>query len=77
MDVKRIGNAMKLLRNSKKWSLDKESELLGIHRNTMAGYEENPQNMSIGLLNKFLEIHNISMDYFFKIVYDNSLTKEI
>lgn len=75
MDVKRIGNAMKLLRNSKEWSLEKESQLLDIHRNTLAIYEDNPENMSIGLLNKFLEIHDITRDYFFKIVYDNSLIK--
>lgn len=75
MDIKRIGNAMKLLRNSKDWSLEKESQMLGIHRNTMAIYEDNPENMSIGLLNKFLDIHNITRDYFFKIVYDNSLIK--
>lgn len=75
MDIKRIGTAMKLLRNSKDWSLEKESNLLNIHRNTLAGYEDNPENMSIGLLNQFLSIHNISRDYFFKIVYDNSLIK--
>ncbi len=73
MEIERIGNAMKLLRNSKNWSLEAESKMLNIHRNTLAIYEENPENMSIGLLNKFLIIHNISKDIFFKIVYDNSL----
>lgn len=73
MDVERIGDAMKLLRNSKNWSLETESKLLDIHRNTLSIYEENPENMSIGLLNKFLSIHNITMAIFFKIVYDNSL----
>lgn len=73
MDIKRIGIAMKVLRNSKDWSLEKESQMLKIHRNTLAAYEDNPENMSIGLLNEFLNIHNITRDYFFKIVYDNSL----
>ena len=76
MDLKRIGYTMKLLRNSKNWSLEKESQLLNIHRNTLAIYEENPENMSIGLFFKFLDIHEISNDYFFKIAYDNSLIKE-
>lgn len=73
MDLKRIGDTMKLLRNSKDWSLEKESQMLNIHRNTLAIYEENPENMSIGLFNEFLLIHNISRDYFFKIAYDKSL----
>ena len=76
MDLKRMGTAMKLLRNSKEWSLEKESQMLNIHRNTLAIYEENPENMSIGLFNSFLNIHNISRDYFFKIVYDNSLIND-
>jgi len=73
METKKIGNAMKLLRNSKNWSLEEEGKMLGIHRNTLAIYEEDSKNMSIGLFNKFLDIHKINMDYFFKIVYDNSL----
>ena len=73
MKIKKIGNAMKLLRNSKNWSLEEEGKLLGIHRNTLASYEEDPSNMDIKLFSKFLDIHNISIDYFFKIVYDNSL----
>ena len=76
MEVRRIGYAMKLLRNSKEWSLEKESQMLNIHRNTLALYEENPENMSIGLLNLFLSIHNITRENFFKIVYDNSLISE-
>lgn len=76
MDIERIGNTMKLLRNSKNWTLQEESKILNIHRNTLAAYEENPENMSIGLFDKFLEIHNITRDIFFKIAYDNSLIKE-
>ena len=63
MDLKRIGEAMKLLRNSKNWSLEKESQMLNIHRNTLAIYEENPENMSMGLFNEFLLIHNVSREY--------------
>ena len=73
MDLKKIGNAMRLLRTSKNWSLEDESKLLNIHRNTLALYEENPENMSLGLLNKFLQIHKITRSYFFEFVYDNSL----
>lgn len=76
MDIKRIGVTMKLLRNSKCWTLEEEGQLLKIHRNTLAIYEENPENMSLGLLNKFLDVHNISRENFFKLVYDNSLTKQ-
>jgi transcriptional regulator with XRE-family HTH domain len=75
MELNQIGNALKLIRNSKNMSLEQESELLGIHRNTLALYENNPENMSLGLLSRFLEIHNINRDIFFKIVYDNSLIK--
>ena len=75
MELNQIGNTLKLIRNSKNMSLEQESELLGIHRNTLALYESNPENMSLGLLSKFLEIHNINRDIFFKIVYDNSLIK--
>ena len=60
MDLKRIGNAMKLLRRSKEWSLEKESQMLEIHRNTLAIYEENPETMNLGLFNNFLAIHNIT-----------------
>lgn len=73
MDLKRIGSTMKLLRNSKNWSLEKESSMLSIHRNTMAFYEDNPENMSIGLFNRFLNIHAISYEIFFRIYHDNSL----
>lgn len=73
MDLKRIGNAMKLFRKSKNWSLEYECKLLNIHRNTLAIYEDNPENMSLGLLDKFLEIHGITRAYFFEFVYDNSL----
>lgn len=73
MDLNKIGNAMKLFRNSKNWSLEEESKMLNIHRNTLAIYEDNPENMSLGLLEKFLEIHNISRSYFFDFVYDKSL----
>ena len=73
MDLKRIGDTMKLLRNSKNWSLEKESKLLDIHRNTLALYEDNPENMSLGLFNRFLNIHEITRSYFFKLSYDNSL----
>lgn len=76
MDIKRIGKTMKLLRDSKNWSLETESQLLGIHRNTLAVYEDNPENMSIGLLEKFLDIHSITRDIFFNIMYDNSLIVE-
>ena len=75
MELNQIGNALKLIRNSKNMSLEQESELLGIHRNTLALYENNPENMSLGLLSRFLEIHNINRDIFFKIVYDNILIK--
>lgn len=75
MEIKKIGTAMKLLRNSKDWSLEEEAKMLEIHRHTLAIYEDNPENMSIGTFNKFLSIHNISRENFFKIVYDNSLIK--
>lgn len=73
MDIKKIGNAMKLLRNSKNWSLEEESSFLNIHRNTLMIYEDNPENMGLGLFEKFLEIHKITLENFFKLVYDNSL----
>ena len=73
MDIKRIGATMKLLRNSRSWSLEEEGQMLNIHRNTLALYEDSPENMNLGLFNRFLEIHNISRENFFKLVYDNSL----
>ena len=73
MEIALIGNALKLIRVSKNMTLEQESYLLGIHRNTLKNYEINPENMSLGLLSKFLEIHKISREIFFKIVYDNSL----
>ncbi len=71
--LEQMGKVMKLLRNNKNLSLKKESELLGINQNTLACYEENPENMSISLFNKFLKIHGISNEIFFKMVDDNSL----
>lgn len=76
MDLKKMGNALKLLRNSKELSLEKEAQLLGIHRNTLAMYEENPENMSIGLFRNFLDIYDMSMSYFFTNIYDNSLNNQ-
>ena len=72
MEIKKIGATMKLIRNSKNLSLEKEAEMLGITRNTLAIYENNPDNMSIGLFNKFLKIHNITRDIFFEQWYDKS-----
>lgn len=77
MDLKRIGNAMKLLRNSKNWSLTEESTMLNIHRNTLSMYEENPENMGLGLFDSFLKLHNIERENFFKLAYDNSLINKM
>ena len=76
MDVRRVGATMKLLRNSKNWSLEEEAKKLDIHRNTLGIYEENPEKMSIDTFFKFLNIHNITIDIFFKIAYDNSLIND-
>jgi len=75
MNTKEIGSAMKLIRQSKEWSLDYESQLLEIHRNTLSKYEDNPEDMTIGILDKFLKLHNLTRENFFKIIYDNSLIK--
>ena len=75
MNIKEIGRAMKLIRQSKEWSLDYESQSLEIHRNTLSKYEDNPEDMTIGLLDKFLKLHNITREKFFNLVYDNSLIK--
>ena len=75
MELNQIGNALKLIRNSKNMSLEQESELLGIHRNTLALYENNPENMSLGLLSRFLEIHNINRDIFLKLFMTIVLSK--
>ncbi len=80
MFVEQIGRELKLIRLRKELTLESAAEILGIHKNTLSVYENNPEILKIGKLYSFLEKYNVSSDIFFKniceYIHDNNTKKE-
>ena len=45
------------------------AEKIGIHRETLRKYENNPSSIEIGILLKMLNIYDVETTYFFELIY--------
>ena len=77
MNAKKIAEALKTIRIIKGYSRKEVAEKVNIHQATLIKYEENAEFMDIGIFIGLLNFYEISYDYFFSDVYDNSLINEI
>ena len=72
---KNISAKLKGLRAEKGFSLEEMAEKIGVHRETLRKYENNPSSIEIGTLLKMLHIYDIETTYFFELIY-GKLPKE-
>ena len=72
---KKISAKLKGLRAEKGFSLEEMAEKIGVHRETLRKYENNPLIIEIGILLNMLNIYDIETTYFFDLIYGN-LPKE-
>ena len=72
---KNISAKLKGLRAEKGFSLEEMAEKIGVHRETLRKYENNPSSIEIGTLLKMLNIYDIETTYFFELIY-GKLPKE-
>ncbi len=70
-----ISAKLKGLRAEKGFSLEEMAEKIGVHRETLRKYENNPSAIEIGMLLKMLNIYDVETTYFFELIYGN-LPKE-
>ena len=70
-----ISAKLKGLRAEKGFSLEEMAEKIGVHRETLRKYENNPSTIEIGMLLKMLNIYDVETTYFFELIYGN-LPKE-
>lgn len=70
-----ISAKLKGLRAEKGFSLEGMAEKIGVHRETLRKYENNPSTIEIGMLLKMLNIYDVETTYFFELIYGN-LPKE-
>ena len=66
---KNISAKLKGLRAEKGFSLEEMAEKIGVHRETLRKYENNPSSIEIGTLLKMLNIYDIETTYFFELIY--------
>lgn len=66
MFIEQIGRELKSIRTRNGWTLEKASEITGIHKNTLSVYENNPHVIKLGKLFELLEKYNEDTDIFFK-----------
>lgn len=66
---KNISAKLKGLRAEKGYSLEEMAEKIGIHRETLRKYENNPSSIEIGILLKMLNIYDVETTYFFELIY--------
>lgn len=66
---KNISAKLRGLRAEKGFSLEEMAEKLGIHRETLRKYENDPFVIEIGLLLKMLNIYDMDTTYFFELIY--------
>lgn len=72
---KKISAKLKGLRAEKGFSLEEMAEKIGVHRETLRKYENNPLTIEIEILLNMLNIYDIETTYFFDLIYGN-LPKE-
>ncbi len=68
MCIEQIGRELKSIRSRNNWTLEKASEITGIHKNTLCLYENNPEVIKLGRLFEILEKYNVDNEIFFKNV---------
>ena len=66
---KNISAKLKGLRAEKGFSLEEMAGKIGVHRETLRKYENNPSSIEIGTLLKMLNIYDIETTYFFELIY--------
>lgn len=66
MFLEQIGRELKSIRAKNNWTLEKASEIAGIHKNTLCIYENNPEVIQLGKLFNILEKYKVNNDIFFK-----------
>jgi len=66
MFIEQIGRELKSIRSRNGWTLEKASEITGIHKNTLSIYENNPNVLKLGKLFELLEKYNEDAEIFFK-----------
>jgi len=71
MFLEQVGRELKSIRAKNGWTLEKASEITGIHKNTLSIYENNSDVMQLGKLFKILNDYNINIDIFFKNVCES------
>ena len=68
-------STMDAIANSCNVALMEMAEKIGVHRETLRKYENNPLIIEIGILLNMLNIYDIETTYFFDLIYGN-LPKE-
>lgn len=78
--IKIISTKLKGLRAENGYLMENVADKLGIHRETLRKYENNPSSMEIGMFLKLLNLYDVETTYFFDLVYgkmpNNELIKE-
>lgn len=75
LDCKLVGEELKSLRNRQNKSIEKVSNDLGIHFNTLSKYEKDASNMTLELLEKVLNYYGIDELIFFKVIREYNHVK--
>ena len=66
MFVEQVGKELKSIRDRKGLTLEEASKIVGIHKNTLSIYENNPDILKLGKLFNILNKYNFPPDIFFK-----------
>lgn len=66
--LEQIGKELKSIRARNDLTLEKASEITGIHKNTLCIYENNPEVIQLGKLFKILDKYGVDNDIFFRDV---------
>lgn len=76
MFLEQVGRELKSIRVRNDWTLEKASEITGIHKNTLSIYENNSDVIRLGKLFKIVSDYGVSIDIFFNNVCESIHEKE-
>lgn len=81
MFIEQVGKELKAIRLREGLTLENASKILGIHKNTLSIYENNPSVLKIGKLYEILLKYKVDMNIFFgnirEYIRSNELVKEL
>lgn len=81
MFIEQVGKELKAIRLREGLTLENASKILGIHKNTLSIYENNPSVLKIGKLYEILLKYKVDMNIFFgnirEYIRNNELVKEL